>query len=76
MGRKKIHADAQARRVAYLADKMRFDLILTTRIGNTVNDLAAQYETSTSQVLNDLIRYALTNRDWKGQGLLWHDVTR
>lgn len=72
MGRPKIHETGADRRAAHLADKDRFDFITTKLMGESIRELAAAYECSNSEVLNDLVRYALTNRNWKTQGLLWH----
>lgn len=71
MGRPRLHADDAARRAAYLEGKDRFDLVLPERIGATVRDIAAQYGASNAEVLADLVRFALTNRNWKTEGLLW-----
>lgn len=71
MARPKIHADKAAKRAAYLADKDRFDFVTSKVIGDTVRELAATFGATNSDVLNDLVRFALLNRNWKQQGLLW-----
>lgn len=76
MPRPKIHEDEAARRAAFLADKDRFDFITDKHIGASVRELAAHFGASNADVLNDLIRFALTNRNWKQQGLLWSNTRK
>jgi hypothetical protein len=71
MARPRIHSDAAAKRAAHLTDRARLEVITSAQIAQTVAELAAQYDASKNEVINDLIRFALTNRDWKAQGLLW-----
>lgn len=71
MGRPKLYGSAAERRRAFLMDKDRFDLVVPKHIGDTVRELAAEFDASTNDVLIDLVRYALTNRNWKHSGLLW-----
>lgn len=59
-----------AQRVAaFRAARARFDVTTSKRIGDTVHSLAAQFDTSDNAVINSLIRSALTNRNWRQQGL-------
>lgn len=71
MARPRIHADQASRRAAYLAVHDRFDLVTTRLTGESIRELATLFGCSNAEVLNDLVRYALTNRNWKQQGLLW-----
>lgn len=71
MARPRKYATDAERRAAHLAKQDRFDLVTSQFIGGTVRELAELFHASNNEVLNDLIRFALTNRDWKRQGLLW-----
>lgn len=71
MPRKRMHQTDAARQKAYRADKARYDFVTNTSVGGTIDELAAMYGATKNEVLNDLVKFALTNRDWKRQGLLW-----
>lgn len=71
MARPKLYGSAAERRAAFLADKDRFDLVVPKHIGATVRELATEFDASVNDVLVDLVRFALTNRNWKHSGLLW-----
>lgn len=71
MARPKIYASSAERRAAFLRDKDRFDLVVPKHIGDTVRELSAEFDASANDVLIDLVRFALTNRNWKQSGLLW-----
>lgn len=71
MARPKIHEDAKARKASYLAGRDRFDLTTNKVVGDSIRELAAMYGATNNEVINDLLRYALTNRNWKQSGLLW-----
>lgn len=59
-----------AQRVAaFRAARARFDVTTSKRIGDTVHSLAAQFDTSDNAVIKSLLRFALTNRNWRQQGL-------
>lgn len=70
--RRKPASDSQ--RVAKFRSKhARLDVPISLPIGKTIEDLASQYDCSKAVVVRSLLRFALTNRDWKTQGLLWRE---
>jgi hypothetical protein len=71
MARPKVHADSAARRAAHLAERDRFDLVVPKHMGATIRELAEEFGASNNEVLVDLVRFALTNRNWRQGGLLW-----
>lgn len=50
---------------------VRLDVSVSPRIGSTLDELASQYCTTRAVVVRSMLRFALTNRDWKTQGLIW-----
>ena len=50
---------------------VRLDVSVSLRTGSTLDELASQYCTTRAVVVRSMIRFALTNRDWKTQGLIW-----
>lgn len=51
----------------------RLDVPIPLPIGQTIDDLALYFGCSKAAVVRSLLRFALTNRDWKKQGLIWGD---
>ncbi len=69
-----VTGNATSRRVAeHRSQHVRLDVSINPRIGLTLDDLASHFDTSRSVVVRSLLRFALTNRDWRQQGLLWRD---
>ena len=68
-GRKAVHASAAARKAAYRADKARIDFTDKPEIVATLNEIAADLDCSKNELLQSLVRFALTNRNWKQVGL-------
>lgn len=69
---KRVASDSQ--RVAKFRSKhARLDVPVSLPIGQTVDELASYFDCSKAVVVRSLLRFALTNRDWKKQGLLWGD---
>lgn len=52
---------------------VRLDVSLPPRTGAVIDSLASAYDCSRAEVVRSLLRWALANRDWKTQGLLWRD---
>ena len=60
------------RRVAeHRATYARLDVSLPVSVDQTISELADDNCAGKAEVVRMLIRYALTNRDWKAQGMLW-----
>lgn len=63
-----------ARRVAAHRERYaRLDVSVKPSVNQTIEDLATMYACNKVDVVRSLLRFALTNRDWKSQGLLWRD---
>lgn len=57
------------RKAAYRATHARLDVATTPRIADTIASLATDLGASRNEVVNSLLRFALTNRNWRQQGL-------
>ena len=68
-GRRPVHASAAARKAAYRADKARIDFTDKPAIAATLAEIAADLECSKNELMQSLVRFALTNRNWKQVGL-------
>jgi hypothetical protein len=68
-GRPAIHRNAAARQAAYRARKARLDVAIKPEIADTIGEIAQALDASRNEVVNSLIRFALTNRNWKQLGL-------
>lgn len=68
-GRRPVHATAAARKVAYRADKARIDFTDKPAIVATLAEIAADLDCSKNELMQSLVRFALTNRNWKQVGL-------
>lgn len=69
-----VSGNTSALRVAdHRSRHVRLDVSVSPRTGLTLDELASQYGTTRAVVVRSLLRFALTNRDWKSQGLLWVD---
>jgi len=68
-GRPAKHASAAARKAAYRADKARIDFTDKPAIAATLTEIAAELDCSKNELLQSLVRFALTNRNWKQVGL-------
>ena len=68
-GRPPVHASAAARKAAYRADKARIDYTDKQAIAATLDEIAAELDCSKNELMQSLVRFALTNRNWKQVGL-------
>jgi metal-responsive CopG/Arc/MetJ family transcriptional regulator len=59
--------------VKHRSSHVRLDVSVSLRTGASIDGLASQFDCSRSEVVRSLLRWALSNRDWKTQGLLWRD---
>lgn len=59
--------------VKHRSRHVRLDVSISLRTGASIDGLAFQFDCSRSEVVRSLLRWALSNRDWKTQGLLWRD---
>ncbi|MDB5849529.1 MAG: hypothetical protein JWP29_3281 [Rhodoferax sp.] len=68
-GRKAIHADSAARKRAYRASKARIDYADDPAIVAKLAEIAGELDCSRQDLMASLVRFALTNRNWKQVGL-------
>lgn len=68
-GRKAKHESAAARKAAYRANKARIDFTDKPEIAATLAEIAADLDCSKNELMQSLVRFALTNRNWKQVGL-------
>lgn len=69
LGRRAVHADGNARVRAHRAKLARLDVSIKPEIADTIGEIAAALDCSRNEVMNSLVRFALTNRNWKQVGL-------
>ena len=68
-GRRPVHASAAARKAAYRAEKARVDFTDKPEIIAKLRETAAQLDCSVNELLQSMVRFAETNRNWKQVGL-------
>lgn len=61
----------RSRVARHRAKHARLDVSIPPNILETVDAIAEFAHTDRASVVRCLLRYALTNRDWKAQGLFW-----
>ncbi|MGY8531922.1 hypothetical protein [Paracidovorax citrulli] len=67
-GRPRKYASDADRKAAYRAGKARIDYTDKPEIKATISRLASQFEVGENEVLQELVRFALCNRDWSRMG--------
>lgn len=68
-GRRPVHASAAARKAAYRAERARVDYTDAPNIIAKLRETAAQLDCSVNELLQSMVRFAETNRNWKQVGL-------
>lgn len=68
-GRAPKHANAAARKAAYRADKKRVDYTDAPHIIEKLKETAEALDCSVNDLLQSMVRFAETNRNWKQVGL-------
>ena len=68
-GRPRVHASDSGRVAAYRKTHVRLDLVLSQDLGSTIDDLSLYLDCSKNELVGSLVRFALTNRNWRVQGL-------
>lgn len=68
-GRPPVHASGAARKAAYRATKARVDYTDAPHIIDKLRETAAQLDCSVNELLQSMVRFAETNRNWKQVGL-------
>lgn len=72
MGRPKTHKNAAARQAAFRAVNRRLELTVSTELGATIDGLAVYLDTTKNALVTAMLKYALTNRNWRINGV-WLD---
>ena len=73
-GRPAKHADAAARQRAWREANTVKTLRLDGKVGPTVERLAHLFDTDQTHVVNNLLRFALANRNWSTMGMGGWDI--
>ncbi len=68
VGRPRKYGSDAERKAAYRAGKARIDYTDKPEIKATISRLASQFEVGENEVLQELVRFALCNRDWARMG--------
>ena len=68
-GRRPVHASAAARKAAYRAERARIDYTDAPHIVAKLRETAATLDCSVNELLQSMVRFAETNRNWKTVGL-------
>ena len=68
-----VTGNSAARVAAHREKFARLDVSVRHGMSQTIDDLSTMYDCPKAVVVRSLLRFALTNRDWKSQGLLWGD---
>jgi hypothetical protein len=68
-GRRLVHGSTAARVKAHRASKARLDVLVKPEIAATLDDLAQALDCSKNELINSMLRVALTNRNWKQLGV-------
>lgn len=68
-GRPAKHADAAAKMRAWRDANTVVTVRLTGKTGASVAKLAAQFEMSQTEVINQMLKFAAANRDWTKLGM-------
>lgn len=68
-GRKPVHVSAAARKAAYRAGKARVDFTDKPEIVAKLRETAAELDCTVNELLQSMVRFAQTNRNWKQVGL-------
>jgi hypothetical protein len=69
LGRPSLHSDEAARVRAHRAKLARLDITIKPEIADTLTLISSDLDCSRNELVNSLIRFALTNRNWKQVGL-------
>lgn len=71
MGRPKIYADAAERQAAYRARNSKVEATITPDMAATIEEIAQGLDVSKNTLVRAMLRFALTNHNWKKSGLIW-----
>lgn len=69
-GRKRIYPNSAAREAHYRDTKHRVDFLTSKEVGETLKEISEVHEISQNALINAMVKFALTNHDWKRE-ILW-----
>lgn len=69
MGRPKTYENAAERQAAFRANNRRVDLVVPNELGETLDEISATLDITKNSLVNAMIRFALTNHNWKKSGV-------
>lgn len=68
-GRPRVHASDSDRVAAFRARNVRVDVTIPPAIADTLSSIASDLDCSRNELLVSMVRFALTNRNWRQIGL-------
>lgn len=68
-GRPAKYASAAERQAAWRAANKVKTVALDGKVAPTIESLASQFDCDQTHVINNLLRFALANRNWRGLGI-------
>jgi hypothetical protein len=71
MPRPRIYATDAERIAAYRERKTKLDLVVDKDRAEKIKEIAKTLGVSKNTLLNAMVRFALTNHNWKKQGIVW-----
>jgi len=74
-GRPAKHTDAAARQKAWRAANKVKTVRLDGKLAPTIAKLAEQFETTETHVINNMLRFALVNKNWTQTGIGGWDIS-
>jgi len=69
MGRPKTYENAAERQAAFRANNRRIDLVVPNELGDTLDQISDTLDMTKNSLVNAMIRFALTNHNWKKSGV-------
>lgn len=68
-GRSRVYASDSQRVAAFRSTKVRVETLLPHETGLRLSEIASSLDCSRNELLVSLVKFALTNRDWRRLGL-------
>ena len=68
-GRPRVHASDSVRVKNFRSTKVRIEVALPPDTGARLSEIASSLDCSRNELLLSLVKFALTNRDWRRLGL-------
>lgn len=71
MARPKIYADATERQSAFRARNAKVDATISKEMDASIKEIAVHLDVSKNMLVRSMLRFALTNHNWKKSGIVW-----